>query len=222
VLKLSTEFSGRIDLALWSPVATVQDHEALLAGARKIGARAVCVPSSRVALASARLEDTSVKVVALAGFPMGTADADVKRFEAEAAIDSGAQEIELVLNHARLRDGDAQGLLRELRDILEVTNELPVCLAVELSWLSREEVVQVCHLALDAGVGGISTGTGFWSQSSPDAEVIRLMREATSPRFILKAAPVMEEAAASKLIEAGASRLGLAFEASGVNPSGRA
>jgi len=212
VIKLPAEFSSRLDLALWAPSATGDHVHALCAGALKINARAVCVPSGIVARAFAQLEDSPIKVVALTGFPLGNPDADVKRFEAEAAIDNGAHEIELVLNHGRLAEGDDRAILRELRDVVETADERPVCLSADCHDFARDQVVHLCHLALDAGISGISLGTGFRGRA-PMLEHVKLVREATSKKFIIKAAPVAARELADSLVAAGVDRLGLVFDA---------
>jgi len=210
-LKIPAE-PGRIDLAFWNAAATTAQFEVFLSGARNAKARAVCVPSSRVALAFARLEDTPVKVVALAGFPLGITDADAKRFEAETAIDNGAQEIELVLSTGQLKDGDTRGLLRELRDVVECAEERPVVATIESSALTREQIILACHLVMDSGAAGVSCSTGFWPGITPDAAIIPLLREATSPKLEIKAAPVSTEQQARALLASGATRLGMVIE----------
>ena len=53
--------------------------------------------------------------------------------EAELAIDLGAQELDVVMNLGRLKDGDDRGVLRELRDVVEVADGLPIKVVVESS-----------------------------------------------------------------------------------------
>lgn len=214
MLQNFAERASLLDLALWSPTASASDYDALIQGALKAGVRAVCVPSSRVELAAAKLEDSTIKTVALVGFPLGNNDADVKRYEVEVAVDNGAREIEFVLNHAALKEGGASErlLLREMRDIVEAADERHVYLCMELPWLSKDEIVHACHLALDAGVTGISTATGFWPNLRVSATELKLLREATSAAFIIKAAPVPDEAAAKVLLESGANRIGVVFD----------
>jgi deoxyribose-phosphate aldolase len=150
-------------------------------------------------------------VVALVGFPLGAMDPDAKRFELETAIDHGAQEIELVFNLGRLKDGDARYVLRELRDLAEAAEERPVCVALETARLTREEIVTACHLALDSGVTAVSNTTGFWGEAPPSMEEIRFLRETVGARFGLKAALIPDEAAAQAALQAGATRLGLRY-----------
>src|SRR4051794_33959246 len=114
-----------IDHTLLQPEATREDVTRLCAEAREHGFHGVCVHGSRVELAFSLLEDSDIKVTSLVGFPLGASDSDVKRYETEVAIDQGAQEIEMMINLGRLKDGDHGYVLRELRDIAEAAEERP-------------------------------------------------------------------------------------------------
>jgi deoxyribose-phosphate aldolase len=161
-----------------------------------------------VALAYALLEDTEVKVTGLVAFPLGAADTDAKRYETEVAIDHGAQEIELVLNIGRLKDGDHRYVVRELRDVAEAADERPVKVILETALLTPEEVRRACELALDSGVHCVCTGTGL--KSAATAEDVRSLRAAVGEKFGVKAAGLSDAQTALALLEAGASRLGTA------------
>ena len=210
----AADLPARSDLLLWKPSATRVEAEALCATARNQGLRAVVVPGSRVALAVARLEDTKVKTVALVGFPLGAADGDVNRFEAESAIDLGAQEIELVFNPGTAERRRHQRILRELRDVAEAVDERPVCVALETALFTREELLTAAHLVLDSGAQAIGIGTGFLPEARAAVEVVTLLREAAGPKFGIKATgPIADQAGAIALLSAGANRLGLRLPA---------
>ncbi|HYG34185.1 MAG TPA: deoxyribose-phosphate aldolase [Clostridia bacterium] len=200
------ELARHLEATLFRPDATRQDVEKLCAEARTHGFRAVCVNSSRVELAATLLEDTLVKVVCLVGFPLGAMESDVKRFETEAAIDLGAQEIETVLNIGRLKDGDDRYVLRELRDIAEAAEERPVKVVLETSLLTPEQINLVCALATDSGVHFVSTGTGVKPATVQD---VSSLRAAVGEKFGVKAVGVRDTQAALSLIAAGATRLGV-------------
>jgi deoxyribose-phosphate aldolase len=201
------ELARRLDHTLVGPQATKSDLARLCAEARENGFHGVCVHGSRVEHAYALLEDTDVKVISLVGFPFGASDADVKRYETEVAIDHGAQEIEMVLNLGRLKDGDAAYVLRELRDIAEAADERPVTLILETSLLTPKERDLACELALDSGVQFVSTGTGL-SAAATVADV-KSLRSSVGEKFGVKAAGWITDAStAMTLIEAGATRVG--------------
>src|SRR6185503_12294810 len=150
-----------IDHTLLKPDATAKDIEKLCAAAKRHNFYAVCVNGSRIELARSLLDDTEVKVAGVAGFPLGSCETDVKRFETEAAIDSGAHEIDVVINIGRLKDGDHRYILRELRDVVEAADERVVKVIIETALLTREEKVRACNLIVEAGAHFVKTSTGF-------------------------------------------------------------
>ena len=202
------ELLRRLEHTLVRPEATRQDLERVCATARARGFHSVCVGGSRVELARTLLEDSDVKVTGLVGFPLGAADADAKRYETEVAIDFGAQEIETVLNIGRLKDSDHHYVLRELRDIAEAADERPVKVILETALLTPDEVRVACELALDSGVHCVCTGTGL--RSAATVEEVRSLRAAVGEKFGVKAAGLSNLQTALALLDAGASRLGIA------------
>ena len=55
-------------------------------------------------LAHQELKNTDVKVCTVIGFPLGANTTEVKVFETKDAIEKGAQEIDMVINIAMLKD----------------------------------------------------------------------------------------------------------------------
>src|SRR5215212_246685 len=100
-----------IDHTLLKPEATAKEIEQLCREAMEHHFWSVCVNGSRVAQAYALVENSGVKVACTVGFPLGAMSSDTKRFEVEAAVDDGAQEIDVVLNIGRLKDGDDKYIL---------------------------------------------------------------------------------------------------------------
>jgi deoxyribose-phosphate aldolase len=200
------ELVRRLELTLARPDATRQDLEKACAIARERSFHSVCVSGSRVELARTLLEDSEVKVTALIGFPLGAADCDAKRYETDVAIDHGAQEIETVLNLGCLKDGDHRYVLRELRDIAEAADERPVKVILESGLLTTDESALACQLILDSGAHCVCTG----SSTQPTAAEVRALRTAVGDKFGVKAAGWKEMLETIALIEAGATRLGIA------------
>jgi deoxyribose-phosphate aldolase len=202
------DMAQRIDHTLFAADATRGDIEKLCAEAKEHGFFSVCVNGSRVELARTLLEETEVRVVALVGFPLGTADPDAKRYEAEIAADHGAHEIDFAINIGRLKDGDSNFVLREMRDIVEAADERPVKAVLESHLLTREEKILACRMALDSGAQFVCTSTDF---HAPDVTVeeVRILRETVGEDFGMKAAGgIRDTRMALALIEAGATRIG--------------
>ncbi|MCU0770268.1 MAG: deoxyribose-phosphate aldolase [Verrucomicrobia bacterium] len=202
------DIASFIEHTLLRPDATARDIETLCAEARQHRFRAVCVNGCWVPWARHHLDDTDIKVVSTVGFPLGAMDADAKRFEAEAAIDAGAQEIDMVLNIGRLKDGDTQYVLRELRDVVEAADERPVKVILEACLLTREEKLRACGWILDSGAKFVKTSTGF-SRAGATVEDVQLLRGAVGDKFGVKASGgIRDTPTALAMIEAGANRIG--------------
>ena len=152
-----------IDHTLLRADAVAKDIERLCAEAREHHFYAVCVNGSWVVQARHLLDGSAVKVATVVGFPLGATDSDTKRFETEAAIDNGAQEIDVVINLGRLKDGNYDYVLRELRDVAEAADERPVKVILETGLLTHEEKIRACRLVLDSGAQFVKTSTGFSS-----------------------------------------------------------
>lgn len=197
-----------IDHTLLKPDATAQDIEKLCREAIEYHFWCVCVNGSRVAQAYSIVEDSGVKVACTVGFPLGAMTADAKRLEVEAAVDDGAQEIDVVLNIGRLKDGDDAYVLRELRDMVEAAEERTVKVILETCLLSREEKILACKLVVESGAHFVKTSTGF-STSGATTHDVQLMRECVGPEFGVKASGgIRDTKVALGMIESGATRLG--------------
>jgi len=202
------QLAGCIDHTLLKADAAAKDIEKLCGEAREYRFYGVCVNGSRVELARHFLEGTGVKVVCVAGFPLGAASGDVKRYETEAAVDEGAHEIDVVLNLGRLKDGDNATVLRELRDVVEAADDRPVKVILETCLLTREEIIRACRLAVESGARFVKTSTGFGAGGAT-VEDVKLLREIVGPGFGVKASGGIRDAqTALAMIEAGATRLG--------------
>jgi len=205
----AADLARYIDYTLLKPEATAAQIARLCAEARTHGFFAVCVNGSRVELARHCLEDSPVQVAAVVGFPLGAMSGDVKRYETEAAVDDGAQEIDVVLNIGRLKDGDDRYVLRELRDVVEAADERTVKVILETCLLTEAEKIRACRLVVEAGAHFVKTSTGFGAGGAT-LEDVRLLRATVGPGLGVKAAGgIRTVAAARAMIAAGATRLGV-------------
>jgi deoxyribose-phosphate aldolase len=161
-----------------------------------------------VELAYSLLEESDVQVATVVGFPLGAMEADVKRYETEAAIDAGAGEIDMVMNVGRFIDGDHDYVVREIRDVVEAADDHVVKVILETCLLSDDQIEQACKLVVQGQAHFVKTSTGF-SSAGATIEHVKLMRETVGQFAGVKAAGGIRDAAAARaMIEAGATRLG--------------
>jgi deoxyribose-phosphate aldolase len=202
-------FAERIDRSLLQPGLTRRQLELACAGARALGCHGVCVAGARVAEAAHWLEDSKVRIICAIGQPHGAADPDVKRYETETAIDSGAHRIELVPDAGRVKDGDDARVLRELRDVVQAADERPVSLVLQPAWLDEQEIRRLCALAAQGDAAGVTVDLNFGS-AGPRREMLKRIRAALPEPLFLKAAGGVDNAAvAREWLDAGAVLLGV-------------
>jgi len=178
--------------------------------ARRSGYRSLWVNGSRVVQALALLEDTDIKLATVVGFPLGVAEADVKRFETEAAVDNGAQEIHVVLNVGWLKDGEGAAIVRELRDIVEAADERAVGVILEMPLLTDTEKSRACELIRESGAKAIVACACFGTGNATIADVRTLRERMGAKVAIIAAGGIADTETALALVEAGAT--GIAIE----------
>lgn len=206
---LPADLARLIDHTLLKPDALDAHIEALCAEAIQHRFFAVCVNGAHVARASALLKGSEVRVAAVVGFPLGAMASRVKAYEAEAAAQDGALELDMVLRIDLIKGGENA---RAEADIAAVVRAVPSCVVkviLETGLLSREEIVRACHIAEQAGAHFVKTSTGFAHGKGATTEHVALMRASVSEHMGVKASGGIrsfEDACA--LVEAGATRLG--------------
>ncbi len=197
-----------IDHTLIRADATLRDIEILCAEAREHQFHSVSVNGSWIVAARHFLDGSGVKTGCAVSIPLGAMSSDAKRFETEAAIDDGAQEIDVMLNVGRLKDGDDKYILRELCDVVEAADERTVKVILETCLLTDEQKIRACKLVIESGAQFVKTSTGLNTGGATVADV-KLMRATVGPEFGVKAAGgIRDVKTALAMIEAGATRLG--------------
>jgi deoxyribose-phosphate aldolase len=197
-----------IEHTLLKADATAAEIEKLCAEARQCQFIGVCINGSWVRHASLWLQGSETRIVSVAGFPLGAASTASKRFETETAIADGAQEVDVVLNVGRLKQGDDNYVLNELREIVRAAGGLPVKVIIETCLLNEEEKIRACRLTIDSGAHFVKTSTGF-STGGATVEDVALMRKTVGPKFGVKASGGIRDAkTALSMITAGATRIG--------------
>ena len=168
----------------------------------------VCVNGCYVADAKHLLQGTDVKVAAVVGFPLGAMTTVSKVFEAKEAIENGASEIDMVINVAKLKDGEFDYVENEIRLIKEAIGNNVLKVIIETCYLTDEEKVKACELSLVAKADFVKTSTGFGTGGAT-YEDVKLMKSVVGDNAKVKASGgVRDKETAQKYVDLGAERLG--------------
>ncbi|MGJ7921888.1 deoxyribose-phosphate aldolase [Neobacillus sp. LXY-4] len=200
-----------IDHTLLMATATSAQVIQLCNEAKEYQFASVCIPPNYVSLASSQLAESDVKVCTVIGFPLGYNNTSVKIFEAKKAIAEGAEELDYVLNIAQLKNGNFEAIEVEMQEFAELKKDHPdliIKVILETCYLTKEEIVQVCRLAKQAGIDFVKTSTGFGTGGAT-IEDVQLMRQTVGTKIGVKASGgVRTIKDAEVMIKAGANRIG--------------
>ncbi len=149
----------------------------------------VCVRPTDVRRAAELLSGTDVAVGTVVGFPHGSVTTAAKVFEARAALDAGAVELDMVIDIGALKSGRDDRVAADIGAVVEVAHAEGAIVKVilENAYLTDDEKVRGCRLAETAGADFVKTSTGFAPGGATHAD-LALMRSAVSDHVQVKAA----------------------------------
>lgn len=200
----------KIDHTLLKPEATEDEVRELCAEAKKYDFASVCINPGYVSLCSELLKGTSVKVCTVIGFPLGATTTETKRFEAEQAIANGAEEVDMVINIGRLKQGDYDYVFHDVNQVvLAAKKHEAVCKVIlETALLTDEEKIKACIICKHAGADFVKTSTGF-SKGGATAGDVALMKYVVGSSVGVKASGgIRSREDAEKMVASGADRIG--------------
>ncbi|MFO7675520.1 MAG: deoxyribose-phosphate aldolase [bacterium] len=202
------ELARRIDHTLLKPDATPEQVERLCDEAREFGFATVCVNSCHVPLCRRRLAGNPVGVCAVVGFPLGAALREAKAAEAASAVSLGADEIDMVMNLGWFKAGADEMVVSDISRVVSAAGGRPVKVIIETCLLDGGEKARATELVVAGGGSYVKTSTGF-STGGATAEDVALLARAAAGRIGVKASGgIRDLAAARRMVEAGATRLG--------------
>ena len=197
-----------IDHTILKVTASSTDVQKLCEEAIEHEFYSVCVNGCYVADAKHLLQGTDVKVAAVVGFPLGAMTTAAKVFEAKEAVENGASEIDMVINIAKLKDGEFEFVENEIRQIKEAIGDNVLKVIIETCYLTDEEKVKACELSLAAKADFVKTSTGFGTGGAT-YEDVKLMKSVVGNNAKVKASGgVRDKETAQKYVDLGAERLG--------------
>ncbi|HAZ27718.1 TPA: deoxyribose-phosphate aldolase [Candidatus Acetothermia bacterium] len=173
---------------------------------------AVCIPPGHVALARSLLRDAGVRVCTVVGFPHGQHKPEVKAYEAKAAVDDGADEVDMVVDVAALKAGDYPHVIGDIRAVREAVAKAPrpivLKVILECCLLSDEQKVTGAILAKAARADFVKTSTGFSTGGATPEDVALLRRTVGEEMGVKASGGVRDYETALRMAQAGANRIG--------------
>jgi deoxyribose-phosphate aldolase len=204
------QLNSYIDHTVLKPTTLLSDVEKLCQEAVEHQFAAVCVPPLFVKKAKELTTGSSVKVATVIGFPFGYSAVEAKIAEILLAIVDGADELDMVINIAALKNNDWQYLANEITHVMSIITAKNKVLKViiESGILNDEEIIKCCDIYGVAGIHFMKTSTGY-AEKGATVAAVALMRKHLADAIQIKASGgIKTKEFAVQLIEAGATRIG--------------
>ncbi|MBA4321866.1 MAG: deoxyribose-phosphate aldolase [Odoribacter sp.] len=136
---------------------------------------AICVFPNFVSVVKEKLTAKNVKIAAVAGsFPTSQTFRSIKVAECKLAIESGANEIDIVIPVGAFMGNDFALVADEIREIKDAIGEKQLKVIIESGLLGDyEHIFKASMIAMDAGADFIKTSTGKTAVSAtPEAAYV--------------------------------------------------
>ena len=202
-------YAKYIDHTVLKPDTTREILARFCSEAKEYGFASVCVNPCNIPFVVQQLQGSPVKACAVIGFPLGANTSHIKAEEAREAVSLGSQEVDMVINIAALKQGDAEYVLNDIQGVVQAAHPAAlVKVILETSALTDEEKRLACRLAAEAGADFVKTSTGFGSGGAT-AEDVALMKEAVQGKCLVKASTgINDRSICDAMLRAGAVRMG--------------
>ena len=194
---------------LWA-YATKEDFKAFCEESKEMGVGMVAINPYPVKTCKEFLKGTDIHVGAAIAFPLGQMNIESKLFETSQAIKDGADEIDYVLNIAKVKEHDYAYIKDEMEQMVELCHSQNIIIKVifENCYLEKTEIKQLALIAKEVKPDFIKTSTGFGTGGAT-IEDVKLMVETVAGEVGVKAAGHIRDWETCKtMLELGATRIG--------------
>lgn len=202
------KISKMIDHTKLSADANFDDIKKLCDEAVKYDFFSVCVNPFYIKECKRLLENSDVKVCTVIGFPLGQNTIETKVFETRNAIINGADEIDMVINIPKLKEGDVDYCINEINQIKKACGNMVLKVIVETCLLTNNQKELAANIVLKSDADFIKTSTGF-SIAGATFMDIEIFKSVIGDKKMIKAAGGIKTITdLLKMIEFGADRIG--------------
>lgn len=202
------ELNKYIDHTNLNAFASIENIKKLCDEAIKYKFASVCVNPYYVSYVSEYLEKENIDVVCVVGFPLGMNKMITKEYEAIAAVEDGADEIDMVINVGALKDKKYDYIREEIENVRDAVDGKPLKVIIETCYLTEDEIIKMTEICNETFVNFIKTSTGFGTRGA-SIEDIKIINKYKNEVLEIKASggiKTFEDANA--FIEEGVSRIG--------------
>ncbi len=201
------EMIQKIDHTALKAFTTREDMDNLCKEAIEYHTASVCIPPCYIPYVKEKYGN-ELTICSVIGFPLGYSTKETKVYETKDAVEKGADEIDMVINIADVKNGDYDNIKEEIMAIREACKNQVLKVIIETCYLNEDEKKKMCEIVTDCKADYIKTSTGFGTGGAT-LEDILLFKEHIGAEVKIKAAGGIRTAEAlEQFINHGCDRIG--------------
>jgi deoxyribose-phosphate aldolase len=203
---METSVLSKIDYSVLKSTITAEKVLEAAEDTKKFNFATLCVFPKHIKIAREILPKNKISTVI--GFPLSTIPLELKLREIEYSLKSGAGELDIVVDISAVKEGNWMRVEKELKKIRELTEGKIIKLIFECCYLSREEKLALCRLAVENNWDFLKTSTGYGTYGAT-YEDVKLLVDCSGGKARVKAAGGIKSYQEVKMfMDIGAERIG--------------
>ncbi len=210
--KINTEAAKsqikKIEYNLADPTVGLPAIKSACSDAQALGMGGVCVLPCFVRQSVNFLgADRSCGVIACISAPHGGDTTDIKVKAVKRAVKDGADEVEVTVPVAHIREGNFSYFKKELKKLRSASKKMSLRIDAECPLLTKEDVAKVCAIAADVGVNSVKTSSGAYGRGN-ELEMIAEIKSTVRDKCTIKSEGVATVLELSNAVDMGANVVG--------------
>ena len=198
---------SKCDHTLLAQTATWDEIKAICDDGMKYGCASVCIPASYVKQAAEYVAG-KLPICTVIGFPNGYDTTAAKCFMAADAVSNGAEEVDMVINIGRLKNGEYDAVREDIRAVKQAVGDKVLKVIIETCMLTDEEKIKLCEVVSNSHADYIKTSTGFAGGGATREDVALMVKHMTGGKKVKAAGGIGSLQDAEDFLNLGADRLG--------------
>lgn len=180
------EILSHVDHTLLKATATWEQIQKIAEESIEYGTASICIPQCYLKRLNEKYGE-KVNLCTVVGFPLGYNSTSSKVEEVKSALADGANEIDMVVNIADVKNKDFKKVEDEIRALKEACGDHILKVIIETCYLDEEEKIAMCHAVTNAKADYIKTSTGFGTAGATMEDIL-LFKQHIGPDVKMKAA----------------------------------
>lgn len=191
--------------------ATEKDIQKLCEEAQKYHFASVCVAPVYVAYAKELLKETNVDVSTVVGFPLGMNTKEVKVYEAIDAQTNGADEIEMVVNVAMIKNKEYDYIKEEIEEVRDAIEGKTLKVIIEASLLTEKEIIKMTEICNNTYIHFIEIYTYGSENTCRKEDIETIMKHKNEILEVKVFENIKTEKELEELINMGVNKIGSSY-----------